>query len=507
MSVRLDRRDFLRKAGAGATGLVASGCARRWERLHRMANNLRPSLVVVFADQWRAQAAGYAGDPNVETPHIDRVAANSINFVNAVSVCPVCTPYRASLLTGQYPLTTGIFLNDVHLNDEAVSIAKVYKNAGYDTAYIGKWHLNGSPNGECAHRTDFIPESSRQGFDYWMAQECTHDYNHSSYWGDRPGLRYWDGYDAIAQTRQAQRYIENHAGGEPFCLFLSWGPPHDPYHTPPETYRARYDQKTLVLRPNVSESCKAYADKNLRGYYAHIAALDECVGMLDQTLEETGLAENTIFVLTSDHGDMLGSQGRHYKWVPWDESVCVPFLLRFPAAHGKHGRNVEMPISTPDIMPTLLGLSGIEVPPTVEGEDFSGIVCGRDQPEENAALFLLPVPYSIVAERGFELYRQYSEDYEGGPIKGYRGIRTQRYLYVADTDGPWLLYDNAEDPYQQHNLCGDPAYATIQTRLQAVLEQKLRDTNDDFRLPEYYVERWAYEDFIELYGAYRRSAP
>ncbi|MCP4640325.1 MAG: sulfatase-like hydrolase/transferase, partial [bacterium] len=101
----------------------------------------RPNVVFVFADQWRAQATGYAGDPNAITPNLDKLAEESLNFTNAVSGCPVCTPYRGSLLTGQYWLTHGAFMNDVCLRDEAISIAEAYKEAGYDTAYIGKWHL------------------------------------------------------------------------------------------------------------------------------------------------------------------------------------------------------------------------------------------------------------------------------------------------------------------------------------------------------------------------------
>ena len=191
----------------------------------------KPNVVFVFADQWRAQATGYAGDTNVRTPNLDRLAARSVNFENAVSCCPVCSPYRASLLTGQYPLTHGVFLNDVPLRNEAVSLAEVYRNAGYETAYIGKWHLDGN------HRSAFIPRERRQGFDFWKVLGCTHAYNNSFYYGDEDVKLKWEGYDAIAQTREAQQYIRDHAGGPPFLLVLSWGPPHDPYETAPQKYR------------------------------------------------------------------------------------------------------------------------------------------------------------------------------------------------------------------------------------------------------------------------------
>src|SRR4051794_36695777 len=166
----------------------------------------RPNVVFVVADQWRACSTGYAGDPNVKTPNLDRLAGASVNFVNAVSSCPVCTPFRGSLLTGQRPTTNGVFLNDVHLADDAVTLGKVLTRAGYDTAWVGKWHLNGRG------RLSFIPPADRQGFAYWKANECTHDYNHSVYYaGEDPDRKVWPGYDAFAQTADAISYIRDHA--------------------------------------------------------------------------------------------------------------------------------------------------------------------------------------------------------------------------------------------------------------------------------------------------------
>ena len=173
----------------------------------------RPNILFVLADQWRAEAFGYAGNPDVKTPNLDRLQREGVHFVNAVSCMPVCSPTRASLLTGQRPLTHGVFLNDVPLNPEAVTIAKVLREAGYDTGYIGKWHVDGHG------RSNFIPRERRQGFDYWKVLECTHDYNHSAYYADGPEKLYWEGYDAIAQTRDAQQYLRDHAQSQkPFFL-------------------------------------------------------------------------------------------------------------------------------------------------------------------------------------------------------------------------------------------------------------------------------------------------
>ena len=134
----------------------------------------RPNVVFVFGDQWRAQSTGYAGNSVVQTPNLDRLAKQSLNFTHAVSGCPVCSPARASLLTGQNPLSHGVFVNDVPLDHQSMSIGQSFKQGGYKTAYIGKWHVNG--NG----RSNYIPPDQRLGFDHWQVLECTQNYNQSA---------------------------------------------------------------------------------------------------------------------------------------------------------------------------------------------------------------------------------------------------------------------------------------------------------------------------------------
>lgn len=433
----------------------------------------KPNLIFVFADQWRAQATGYMGNKDVRTPNLDKLAKESINFTNAVSGCPVCSPYRASLLTGQNWLTHGIFYNDKPLNPEATTIGKVYQQAGYDTAYIGKWHVDGHG------RSSFIPKERRQGFEFWKVCECTHNYNKSLYYGDTPEKKYWPGYDTIAQTHEARNYIRQHAKS-PFVLFVSWGTPHAPYHTAPEKYRKLYsDPSQIALRPNVPNSLRNQARKELAGYYAHITAIDDCIGDMLKTIDECGIAQNTIFVFTSDHGDMLRSHSHTKKQKPWEESVLIPFLLRYPAVHGKSGRIEDMPINTPDIMPTLLALSGVDIPASVEGKDYSGVIKGTQAPDNDAALIMCPVPFHQWGYR------------RGG--REYRGVRTRRYTYVRDLNGPWLLYDNKMDPYQLRNLCGHPDYKDVQQKLEKILSRKLKETNDKFLTGPEYMALWNYE--------------
>jgi len=434
-----------------------------------------PNIVFVFGDQWRAQSTGYAGNSEVFTPNIDRLAGESLNFSQAVSGCPVCSPYRGSLLTGQRPLSHGIFVNDVCLKPEGTTLGQAFQQAGYDTAYIGKWHLDGHG------RSSYIPPERRHGFDFWKVLECTHDYNHSYYFaGESEEKLIWQGYDAIAQTHAAQDYIREHPGNKPFLLIVSWGPPHNPYETAPAEFKALYEPEQLSLRPNVPEAWQDRARSWLAGYYAHCSALDWCVGELMKTLQESGIADNTIFVFTSDHGDMLGSHGEWDKQRPYDESVRVPFLLRYPSRLGRQAQSKDAPIDAPDIMPTLLGLCGLPIPNSVEGLDYSDYIFGGTDPSDGSVILTCPHPFG-----------NWTVQQHGG--KEYRGLRTLQYTYVRTRTGPWLLFDNQNDPYQLENLVGDPTHSGIRLELEKRLQDKLSQNEDKFLPGSEYIRCWGYE--------------
>ena len=364
-------------------------------------------------------------------------------------------------------------MNDVLLDPEAESFPKVYKTAGYETAYIGKWHLDGHG------RNSFIPKERRQGFDYWKVLECTHNYNNSWYWDNNDEYKEWEGYDAYAQTEDAINYINKRKDSDqPFLLVVSYGPPHTPFDQAPEEMKALYMDKDLRIRPNVPEERKEEVRRHLIGYYGHITALDKCIGALQQTIKDAGLEDNTLFVFTSDHGYMIHSQGWFHKQVPYEESIHVPFLLKYPSLFGKEGQENGVLVNTPDIMPTLLGLSNLAIPKPVEGRDLKGILTGEEPDDIEAVLIACYQPFG-----------QWPRP--GGGVE-YRGVRTKQYTYAARLEGSWLLFDNKNDPYQLNNLVDQPEYHELQQELHGKMQDLLEQTNDQFEPGMNYVNRWGY---------------
>jgi arylsulfatase A-like enzyme len=193
-----------------------------------------------------------------------------------------------------------------------------------------------------------------------------------------------------------------------------------------------------------------------------------------ETVSKNEMEDNTIFVFWSDHGDMMGSHGLSRKQHPWDESILVPFLLRYPPI-GKESKEIPAPINAVDMMPTLLGLCGAKIPETVEGNDFSDCLKGKAEAPADAALLAC--------------YHNFSEFIPG---YNYRGVRTERHTYVIKHDGPCALFDNKEDPYQMKNLVNLPEYAELQAELAGKLEKLLKKTNDEFETGKDYIKRWEY---------------
>jgi len=435
----------------------------------------KPNVIIILTDQWRASALGYNGNEVVQTPYLDAFAKEAVNFRNAVSVTPVCTPHRAALITGKYPSTTGMFLNDVYLPEEELTMAEIYKDAGYQTAYFGKWHLDGHG------REKFVNQERRQGFDFWKGAECDHDYNNEHYYfNDDTTKRFWDGYSTYSIADAAQEYVTQAvAKDNPFLMVVSIATPHFPHHTAPEEYKALYDSTNLKLPPNIPEDMKDKALEELVGYYGHATATDKAIGSLISKLKESGVFENSIVLFTCDHGEMMGSHGKRpvMKQEAYREAANVPFLISYPNIGENAGLVTQLPITTPDVLPSLLKLSGIEIPSIIEGYDLSEIIKKPEIDKDRVALYMNIFPFA-----------------HNFSTEEYRAIKTSQYTYVKTPSGPSMLFDDQNDPYQLENLIGDPNYETLQNEMDQKLMAELSRIGETEIHPRYfYLKKFGYD--------------
>jgi arylsulfatase A-like enzyme len=273
---------------------------------------------------------------------------------------------------------------------------------------------------------------------------------------------------------------------QPWCLFLSYGPPHEPYRPLPPGYEGRYDPAALHLAPNCPDTPEHRQD--LADYYTHVTALDDQVGRLLAALETTGDLDRTLIVFTSDHGSMLGSHGRQNKHAPWDEATIVPLLLRF-GERLPRGAVDDLLIGHVDLAPTLLGLLDIPPDARMEGQNLAAQVQGaRDG--RPASVYLQAI---ICADQAMK----------DGYLE-WRGVRTLAATYAEDLRGPWLLYDDAADPYQLRNLIEDPAAAPLRQTMQHELAGWLARTHDTLEPKEAVLARYSKTALWEERDAHNR---
>jgi arylsulfatase A-like enzyme len=422
--------------------------------------------LLVFADQLRGRDLGCMGNRQVATPELDRLAADGVLARRCYANTPVCTPNRGTLLTGRLPLTHGALGNDLPLRPDVPSIGVRAAEAGWRTGYVGKWHLDGIP------REKFTPPGPRRaGFDFWAAYNCTHDYLHPRYYRDEPEVISVDGYEPVVQTDLALGFLDGLAADERFCLFLSWGPPHDPYDALPAEYRGRVDPDSVTLAPNVDLdtgnplAARREIRRTIADYYAAIGALDEQFGRLMSRLDALGRRQDTIVVFTSDHGDMLWAHGWMKKQLPYEESAHVPLLVRWPAAIPA-GTVRDAVVSTADLAPTIAAALGAARLDGADGRDVLPELTGSPTADDDAAL----LANHLVLDEGLR---------QGVPE--WRGLRTARHTYAERLGRvPWLLFDNEADPWQMRNLVDDPACGELQAEFAARLRARLDAVGDPF---------------------------
>lgn len=462
----------------------------------------QPNLLYVFADQLRVDAPAYSGNPFAKTPNIDQFRHEGILFTNAVTVSPVCAAYRASLFTGKYTSSTGMVINEIRMNPNHRCIGHVVGEAGYEQAYIGKWHLWATDGQHRLMENHYVPPGpDRLGFDgYWASYGFWHHYYEAFYFEDDFVRHDVDGYEPDVQTDLAIGQLKKFANQDkPFSLFLSYGTPHDPWKegNVPKEYYDMYKDVEIPFPETWSDTPDPYMDRYtdqewwlnefkpnlpewLRIYYAMIANLDWNLGRLIAALDELGLRDNTIVVFTTDHGEMFGAHGRTQKVIFYEEAVRVPFMMRWPG-HIKANSTSDVCLNTPDIMPSLLSLMDLAIPDEVEGVDLSHCILGQDGSEPEAA-FIQGMGHTHLWKDGYE----------------WRALRDKEFTYaIYRVDGSELLFHNVTDPLQQHNLVTEPQYQDVLQKFRAMLKDRITDLNDTFEPCTWYRDHWTENNIIK----------
>lgn len=451
-----------------------------------------PNLLLIICDQLRAFETGCYGNPVIRTPNLDHLAAQGLRFETALSSFPVCMAARSVLLSGQYNRTcTGGVTNigypgqpgdfnmpeypaygRPHLPD--TTLAEALRSRGYHTAAIGKWHIHSWPDD--------------LGFDQYLIPRVHHCHS-AQHFTENGGPEFVPpGYSVDYEAERVVQFLQAQRGSrQPFFLYYSISPPHNPLLDAPETYTRMYDPAQIPLRPNVDLSqpladqdywFKVYrwdfrhyhlhlpytetlpAEYDLRrliaGYYGLTTWVDDVLGRALSALQENGLAQDTIVVFTSDHGDNLGSLGLVQKGGPNEEAVRVPLVIRWPGHVPAAAVNRTQPAALVDLAPTLLALSGGVPPACMQGRDLAALCLGAAQAVE---------PSHAVIETSAGI-----------------ALRTLTHLYFLPWEGsvagvlaaaPRFFYDLRSDPYQMHNLAGSAA----QEQTAARLDRLLRDWN------------------------------
>ncbi len=410
-----------------------------------MSKRERPNVIVFFTDQQRWDTTGLHGNPMGLTPNFDRLAVEGTHVYNCSTCQPVCGPARSSLQTGLYASNTGCPTNRDVPNPGLKSLAHYFGDAGYNTGYIGKWHLS--------DRREAVPEDQRMGYQYWLAADAleatSNSYATKVFDNNNNPVRL-PGYRVDALTDAAIRYIDkNNNEAEPFFLFLSYIEPHFQNHLDSYPAPIGYQemcQRNLWVPPDLM-SLSGSTFGHLAGYYGMCKRLDEALGRIFDTLVSLGLEEETIILFTSDHGCHFKTRNSEYKRSGHESSIRIPTFLYGTELTG--GGRLSQQVSLVDMPATLLDAAGLSVPPVMDGRSIMPLVRreGGDWPQE--ALI------------------QISEAECG------RALRTERWKYgVVAPDGDRraahaekyeeaYLYDLHADPYELNNLIGKKRHKIV----------------------------------------------
>lgn len=466
----MKRRTFLERAALAASSIAAGpGCSLF--RRPRGAR-LRPNVVVIITDDQRWDCVGAEGHPILVTPNLDRIAAEGARFTSAFVTTSLCSPSRASLLSGLYAHTHKVMDNFTDYPAELPSYPRRLREIGYETAYIGKWHM-----GEQS-------DEKRPGFDYWVSHTGQGSYLDTQFNidGARQALK---GYYTHRVTELAVNWLRR-PRTRPFCLTMGHKAPHTPF-TPEEKYAHVFDG-VEVPRPatigDAGEGKPAWVrerrrtwhgvegplfglkdyDTLVRSYLATIMSVDDSVGAIYEALDATGELENTLLIFTSDNGFLLGEHGMTDKRTMHEESIRVPLLVRYPAIIPEP-RVIEQMVLNIDLAPSVIDICGAEPIRTADGMSWRRLLAGSPAPWRESWLY------------------EYNYEKEFPYTPNVRGVRTGEWKYIRYPNGDGHpdtytaeLYHLKGDPRETVNLIDDPAAAGKRAELSAELGRLLAET-------------------------------
>jgi arylsulfatase A-like enzyme len=444
-----------------------------------------PNILILLADQLRRNSLGTYGDPNIKTPGCDSLAQGGVVFSAACSTYPVCVPFRFSLMTGQYAHTRAVPAIEYRMSPSERTLADEFNEAGYETVYIGKWHLYGSlgrkpfSSREVVGRTP-VPKLHQGRWQKWRGFDIRNNHSETLYFVDeettpRRLARYQtDGlFDAAIEYLKGRRESD-----KSFCMVVSVESPHPPDQAP-EGLMRKWMKKDIVLPPNFSaidpETRMRWINQR-KIYYAMIENLDNNIERISSCVIEEGLQESTVIVMLSDHGELGGSHGKTAKQHPFEESLGIPLIVSNPEYISSSPRRIDDPVNTEDLFPTLLGLAGLKPRDKLCGCNLAPLIMGEQETLDRDGVLL-----EFVAE-----HRSHMPYHN----QAWRGFRTKRFKYTVlggQAGGqPWQLFDLHEDPFEMKNLISSQTHAHEAARLHGLLRKALIDTQDHYLLAAAY---------------------
>ncbi|MCL5281156.1 MAG: sulfatase-like hydrolase/transferase [Planctomycetes bacterium] len=464
-TVGIGRRDFLRALGLGTAQLVGGRALAR-----RRAG--KPNILFLFSDQQRWDTVGCYGVPIFAglTPNLDKLAAQGIRFENSFTCQPVCGPARAVLQTGKWATQLGCFRNGIALPLDEKTIAGYLREAGYEVGYLGKWHLaatHGMPSGNVNYQQQSVPPERRGGYqDFWLASDVleftSHGYDGHMFDAQGNQREFPAGrYRVDAQTDWAIEYLKGRRSDKPFFLFVSYLEPHHQNdHRHFEGPTGSKDKYAKYRVPGDLEGTAGDWRQEMPDYLGCCASLDQNVGRLLGTLEELGIADETLVFYTCDHACHFRTRNGEYKRACHDNAIRTPLIVRGPGFTG--GKVVRELVSLIDLPPTILAAGGVPTPVDMAGRALQPLVTGT------------------VGNWPEEVFVQISESQVG------RAIRTKKWKYsvrargknggrvpAGDTYTEDFLYDLQNDPHERNNLVSDPQLAAIRTQLAQLLKRRM----------------------------------